>query len=51
MTPELSRIAAEIKQRLGLLIDDPRLQELIRATERGTTVADLPAWAREVVGS
>lgn len=49
MTPELSRLAAEIKRRLGLQIDDPRLRELIEATERGWTVADLPAWAREAV--
>ena len=47
MTPELSRIAAEIKNRLGLQIDDPRLRELIEATERGQTIADLPVWARE----
>lgn len=46
MTPELSRAAADAKERLRLEPDDPRLLELIRAAERGVTLSDLPVWAQ-----
>jgi hypothetical protein len=46
MTPELSQACGRIKNVLNLAIDDPQMEELMKAARRADSVEDLPNWAR-----